>query len=483
VQRRNLLAPGVLEHRFMNTIDGRSRDSLSRLPVINPATGEVFCDVPEASIADLEDAVRAAANAQPAWASCAPAERRTIIAKIGEVLRDNQRELASLIVLEQGKPMARALDEVNRAAQQLDLLLQIELQDDEVVDSNGRVVKLLYRPLGVVGAITPWNMPLVLMVPKIVHALYTGNTIVVKPSPFTPVSSLKLVELAASLLPAGVLNIIAGGGEIGQRLVEHPHVQKIAFTGSVPTGKRVMASAAATLKRLTLELGGNDAAIVLEDVDPKAFAYRIFQGAFANSGQVCMAIKRLYVHEAIYEEMCGALAEIAKSSIVGDGAIEGTQMGPLQNKMQYDLVASLIDDARQSGGRILSGGVMQKGGGYYIQPVVVADLKEGSRLVDEEQFGPVLPVIRFTDVDDVVTRANSTQFGLAASVWSNDVNRAEAVAARLEAGSVWINHHIGADVNIPFSGAKWSGIGQQYSLAGLRGFMQVQALYSPVPLS
>jgi acyl-CoA reductase-like NAD-dependent aldehyde dehydrogenase len=483
VQQRNLLAPGVLEHRFMNTIDGRSRDSLSRLPVINPATGEVFCDVPEASIADLEDAVRAAANAQPAWASRAPAERRTIIAKIGEVLRDNQRELASLIVLEQGKPMARALDEVNRAAQQLDLLLRIELQDDEVVDSNGRAVKLLYRPLGVVGAITPWNMPLVLMVPKIVHALYTGNTIVVKPSPFTPVSSLRLVELAAPLLPAGVLNIITGGGEIGQRLVEHPDVQKIAFTGSVPTGKRVMASAAATLKRLTLELGGNDAAIVLEDVDSKAFASRIFQGAFANSGQVCMAIKRLYVHEAIYEEMCGALADIAKSSIVGDGAIEGTQMGPLQNKMQYDLVASLIDDARQSGGRILSGGVMQNGGGYYIQPVVVADLKEGSRLVDEEQFGPVLPVIRFTDVDDVVTRANSTQFGLAASVWSNDVNRAEAVAARLEAGSVWINHHIGADVNIPFSGAKWSGIGQQYSLAGLRGFMQVQALYPPVPLS
>jgi acyl-CoA reductase-like NAD-dependent aldehyde dehydrogenase len=481
VQRKYLLLADVHLHRFVNTINGQPRDSEARIDVINPATGVAFCSVPQASKADLDDAVRAAALAQREWAALTPDVRRRYIGKIGETLREHQQELASLLVLEQGKPMARALDEITRAAAQLDLLLQIELRDDEVTDSNGRPVRLHYRPLGVVGAITPWNMPIVLMVPKIVHALYTGNTIVVKPSPYTPVSSLRLAELVAPLLPAGVLNMIAGGGDVGQWMVEHPQIHKISFTGSVPTGKRVMASAAVTLKRLTLELGGNDAAIVLDDIDPETYASRIFQGAFANSGQVCMAIKRLYVHDSIYEDMCRALAAIAKSRVVADGALEGTEMGPLQNRAQFELVASMIDEALDTGGRVLSGGVKAGSGGYFIEPVIVADIKEGSRLVDEEQFGPVLPVIRYTDIDEVVARANASDFGLGASVWSNDLDRARAVAARLEAGSVWINHHIGADVNVPFSGAKYSGLGQQYSLAGLRSFTQVQALYAPMP--
>lgn len=483
MQGKNILLPNVQKSRFVNTIDGAARDSDVRLPVINPATGRAFCTVPAGSVADLNDAVRAAKRAQSEWAVVEQDDRRALIGKIGEVLIEHQQELASLLVLEQGKPMLRALDEIKRAAQQLKWLLDISLHDDEVVDTNGRTVKLRYRPLGVVGAITPWNMPIVLMVPKIVHALYTGNTIVVKPSPYTPVTSLRLIELAAPMFPAGVLSAISGGAEIGQAMVEHPDIQKISFTGSVPTGKRVMASAAATLKRLTLELGGNDPAIVLADVDPKEFAQKIFQGAFANSGQVCMAIKRLYVHDDIYEGMCSALGEIAKSCVVGDGAIEGTQMGPLQNKAQYDLVASLIADVPRSGGRALCGGVSAGSEGYFIQPMVVADLADGARLVDEEQFGPVLPVIRFSDIDEVIARANASDFGLGASVWSNDIEQAQAVAEKLEAGSVWINHHIGADVNVPFAGAKHSGIGQQYSLAGLRAYTQVQALYAPMPLA
>ena len=482
MQRKNLLLPDVQSHRFVNMIDGAPRDSEVRIPVINPATGQQFCTVPEASIADLNDAVRAAKRAQYEWAALGQDERRTLISKIGNVLFDYQMELASLLVLEQGKPMARAQDEIARAAQQLELLLKISLHDDEVVDTNGRTVRLHYRPLGVVGAITPWNMPIVLAVPKIVHALYTGNTIVVKPSPYTPVTTLRLIELVAPFLPAGVLSVISGGGKIGQAMVEHPDIQKISFTGSVPTGKRVMASAASTLKRLTLELGGNDPAIVLADVDPQKFAVKIFQGAFANCGQVCMAIKRLYVHEDIYEEMCNALAEIARSCVVGDGALEGIQMGPLQNKAQYDLVSSLIDDLGRSRARVLSGGVSAGEAGYFIQPMVVADINDGARLVDEEQFGPVLPVIRFSDIDEVITLANASDFGLGASVWSSDIDQANAVAARLEAGSVWINHHIGADVNIPFSGAKYSGIGQQYAITGLRAYTQVQALYAPVPI-
>jgi acyl-CoA reductase-like NAD-dependent aldehyde dehydrogenase len=295
-------------------------------------------------------------------------------------------------------------------------------------------------------------------------------------------TTLRLGELAAPLLPPGVLNVIAGGNEIGRLMAEHPGIQKIAFTGSVATGKRVMASAAATLKRVTLELGGNDAAIVFDDVDPARVAPKLFAGAFVNAGQVCMAIKRLYVHERIYEPMCEALAAIARASKVGDGSTEGTQMGPLQNRAQYDIVRELIDDSRQSGGRVLSGGTREAGGGYFIEPVIVADVAEGTRLVDEEQFGPVLPVLRFSDTEDVIARANATDFGLGASVWSADLERAEAVAQRLEAGSVWINHHVGTDVQVPFGGAKQSGIGRQYSLEGLRGFMEVQALYAPAAL-
>lgn len=477
-----LFEPAVAPHRFVHTIDGQPVDAERRLSVVNPATGAVFCSVPEAGADHLEQAVAAASRAQPGWARLDHGARRDALRAIPGLLTQHRAELASLLVLEQGESMAAALGEIDRAASQLGLLLAIELRDEEITDSSGRRVRLHYCPLGVVGAITPWNMPVVLMVPKVAHALYTGNTVVVKPSSYTPLTTLRLGELAASLMPPGVLNVIAGGNEIGRLMAEHPGIRKIAFTGSVATGKRVMASAAATLKRVTLKLGGNDAAVVFDDVDPSRVAPKLFAGAFANAGQVCMAIKRLYAHECIYEPMCEALAALARASKVSDGSTDGIQMGPLQNRAQYDIVRELIDDTRRNGGRILSGGVIETGSGYFIQPVVVADLAEGTRLVDEEQFGPVLPVLRFADTEDVIARASATDFGLGASVWSADLERAEAVAQRLEAGSVRINHHVGTDVLVPFRGAKQSGIGRQYSLEGLRGFMEVQALYAPVAL-
>ena len=302
--------------------------------------------------------------------------------------------------------------------------------DDEVLrdDANGRV-ELRYRPLGVVGAIAPWNMPIVLSVPKITHALYTGNALVLKPSPYTPLATLRLGEIAADLFPAGVLSILAGFDKLGQGMSEHAGIDKISFTGSIATGKKVMASAAVNLKRLTLELGGNDAAIVLEDADVAAIAQRLFDGAFVNSGQVCMAIKRLYVHESLYDAACEALTRIAAAVRVGDGFNPKTQLGPVQNKAQFEIVKGVLQDTQATPAvRILTGGRPIEGPGYFVPPTLVADIAEGTRLVDEEPFGPVLPIIRYKEVADAVQRANRTSYGLGASVWGRNTRRATEVA-------------------------------------------------------
>lgn len=384
-----------------------------------------------------------------------------------------------MITLEQGKPLARAVDEVQRAASQVERLTSVVL-DKEVLrnDSTGRV-ELHFRPLGVIGAITPWNMPIVLAVPKITHALYTGNTVVLKPSPYTPLATLRLGELARHIFPPGVLNVLAGSDRFGQWMSEHTGLDKISFTGSVATGKRVMASAAVNLKRLTLELGGNDAAIVLDDVDLDEAIPKIFAAAFANSGQVCMAIKRLYVQDKVYEHLCDALAELARSARVGDGFEPGVQLGPVQNRPQYEVVKGILEDVPRARARILAGGRALDRPGYFIAPTVVGDITEGTRLVDEEPFGPVLPILRFREVEDAVMRANDTRFGLGGSVWSRDIDRAALIAARLEVGISWVNHHTGADALVPFGGAKESGIGREYGKDGLRQYTETTSVFIP----
>ena len=249
----------------------------------------------------------------------------------------------------------------------------------------------------------------------------------VKPAPTTPLATLRFAELIKDVLPPGVLNVITDANDLGDEMTKHPDIRKISFTGSTATGKKVMASAAQTLKRITLELGGNDAGIVLDDVDPKKVAPGIFDGAFQNTGQVCIAIKRLYVHESVYDEMCNELVELAKSAVVGDGVKQGTKLGPLQNKMQYEKVKGFLEDARKNG-KIVAGGAAMDRPGYFIDPTIVRDIAEGSQLVDEEQFGPVLPVIKYSDKDDAIRRANATTYGLGGSVWSSDIKRAHEVA-------------------------------------------------------
>lgn len=464
---------------FLHNIANRLEDSEVHYDVLNPASETIVAQAPDATREQLDAAVLAAREAQPAWAALGADARRERLLKFAAALREHIDALSVLITLEQGKPLARAVEEVERAASQLERVTAIPLEHDVMRDDADGRVEMRYRPLGVVAGITPWNGPVVLAVAKIAHALYTGNTLVLKPSEYTPLSTLRMGEIAAGIFPAGVFSVLSGGRDLGRWLSEHEDIDKITFTGSVATGRKVMAGAAGTLKRITLELGGNDAAIVLDDADPEAIAPALFQAAFANSGQVCMAIKRLYVHDTLYEAVCEELAGLATVIKVGDGLDPATELGPVQNAMQAGIVEGILADTRDTDARILAGGNRMDRPGYFFEPTIVADIAEGTRLVDEEPFGPVLPILRYTDINDAVRRANATMYGLGASVWTSDVERGAEVAASLEAGSVWINRHIGLDARVPFGGAKQSGLGCEYGVEGLRQYMQASAVFIP----
>jgi len=461
---------------FSLTINGQAHGAGQSLEVVDPSTGEVFARCPAAGPAELDQAVAAARRAFGPWRQRSFAERRAAISRVAEVLRVHQEELAVLLTREQGKPLGQSRDEITRAATQSEGMAAIAIEPEVIVESAERHIELRYEPLGVVGIITPWNAPINLAAGPLTSALYTGNTAVLKPSPHTPLTTLRLGELLRPVLPAGVLNVLAGGDELGAAMAAHPHIDKIAFTGSVEAGKKVMASAAGTLKRLTLELGGNDAAIVLEDVDPLAVAPKLFFAAFVNSGQVCMAVKRIYAHESIYEALCAALAAEARKAKLGRGADPSTTLGPIQNREQYERVTALLAETRRSGARILCGGELPQTPGYFVPPTVVADVDETSRLVQEEQFGPILPVLRFRDVEDAIRRANDTRYGLSGSVWSRDTARAAEIAARLEVGTAWVNQHRTTAATVPFGGAKESGVGRQYSVLGLKSYMEPRVL-------
>jgi acyl-CoA reductase-like NAD-dependent aldehyde dehydrogenase len=456
-------------------IDGKMVKGDLAMPVLNPATEEVLAQCPRASEAQLNAAVAAAKAAFPAWSALSLDERRKYINKMADVIEANSGELARLLTSEQGKPLADATGEVLGMAGFFRYLGSLDLPMKVIEDSEGRRVEAHRRPLGVVGCIIPWNYPLLILGFKLPPALLAGNTLVVKPAPTTPLSTLRFAELVKDVLPKGVLNVIADANDLGDVLTRHPDVRKISFTGSTATGQKVMASAAQTLKRITLELGGNDASIVLDDVDPKKVAPGIFEGAFQNSGQVCLAIKRLYVHESVYDELVDELATLANNAIVDDGLKQGTKLGPLQNKMQYEKVKGFLEDARKNG-NVVAGGAAMDRPGYFIQPTIVRDIKEGSRLVDEEQFGPVLPIIKYSDDKDVIRRANATNYGLGASVWSSDMDRAYKVASQIEAGTVWINKHLDMAPHIPFGGSKQSGIGTEFAEEGLAEFTQLQII-------
>ena len=445
------------------------------MDVINPATGEAFTSVPRASEAQADEAIAAAKAAQPGWAAVPFAERQAKLNELADAIAARAEDFARILTTEQGKPTAEAMGEVAWTEGFLRHYATLELPDRIIQDDDSGYIAVKHRPLGVVVGIIAWNFPLLVACWKIGPAVLAGNSIVLKPAPTTPVTALMLGEVCKDIFPAGVVNIIADANDLGPHLTSHPDVAKVGFTGSTATGKRIMGSTADTLKRVTLELGGNDPAIVLEDVDVRETAQQIFNNAFVNCGQVCLAVKRAYVHEDIYDAMCEELARLAQEAVVDDGLRQGTQIGPIQNKAQYEKVQGFLETAKRDGKVIAGGEVMEKGG-YFVRPTVVRDVKDGDQIVDEEQFGPILPVISFSSDEDVIARANASEYGLGGSVWSSNVARASAIAERIESGQVWVNQHMAIGPHIPMAGFKNSGLGVEQSVEGLAEYTQVQVV-------
>ncbi len=459
-------------------IDGSKLPTEEWMEIRNPATGEPVGSCPVATKAQLDQAVAAAARAFESWSKVPDAERVEAVGRIAGVIEKNAAELASLLTKEQGKPLKGMGSEfeIGGCMAWTGATAALQLPVKVLEDSPQARVELHRKPVGVVGSITPWNWPLMIAIWHVVPAIRTGNTVVIKPSPYTPLSTLRLIELISEVLPAGVINAVAGRDDLGQAMSEHPDIRKIVFTGSCATGRKIMGSAANTLKRLTLELGGNDAGIVLPDVDPGAVAERIIGGAFINNGQTCAALKRLYVHESIYDEMCDALTAVATQIPMGNGLDENVLQGPVQNQMQYDKVCSMVEEALQAGGKALCGGAPASGAGYFYPLTIIRDVSEGCRLVDEEQFGPALPVIVYSDIDDAIERANRSDNGLGGSIWSGDLDKAAELAGRLECGTAWVNAHGDIRPDVPFGGVKQSGFGVEFGQEGLEEYTSVQVV-------
>lgn len=463
--------------QFGMTINGETVYTKNTLPVINPANEEVIAQVPHADENDLNLAVHAARAAFPSWAALSVEERAQMLEEFADAIEQNSEELARLFTLEMGRPYQGALQEVSGAAKTVKFYAKQRLPREILQDKDTHYVEKYYTPLGVAGLIVPWNFPVSLAVWKVSPALLTGNTVVLKPSPNTPLTTLYLGELAKEIFPKGVFNVITGANELGAWMTEHSGIDKISFTGSTGTGKKVMQGAAINLKRVTLELGGNDAAIVLEDADPKKVAKPLFWAAFLNTAQVCVATKRLYVHEKIYDELLTELVNYAKTVKVGDGMDPETQLGPLQNKTQYEKVKGIIEDTKRSGAKIVLGGEIDESKpGYFIPITIVDNPADDSRVVVEEAFGPILPVLKYHDYDDVIQRANNTIYGLGASVWGEDLALARSIADRLEAGTVWINEAQVLHPKFPFGGHKQSGIGVEHSLEGITEYTNTKVV-------
>lgn len=457
-------------------VDGEPLETAGAFDVVDPATGAPFTRAPLASRKDLDLAVAAARRAFPAWARTSIEHRARAVENIADALEAEREALGRLLSREQGKPVSNAIGEIMGACHWARETAKLRPPVERLKDDASELVEVHRRPLGVVASITPWNYPVMIAVWHIMPALIAGNTVVMKPSSYTPLTALRMVEIASKHLPRGVLNSVAGEGGLGQAMAEHPGIDKIVFTGSTPTGRRIMASGASNLKRLTLELGGNDAAIVLPDVDVNAIAPKIFARSFGNCGQTCAALKRLYVHESVHDALAGRLAELARTAKVGSGDDPGTQFGPVQNKAQFDYVCGLAQDTRARGGRFLSGGAPLERAGYFFPLSVAVDVSDGMRVVDEEQFGPILPLIRFSDPEDALARANANENGLGGSVWSSDISRARALAERMQVGTAWVNDHATISPDAPFGGAKQSGIGTEFGLHGLEEYLQLQTL-------
>jgi len=473
---------------FKHLINGKLVAGAGSYGVINPSTGKVFAQAPHASKEQVDEAVLAAKNAFPSWRSLDIAERVAAIGKVQKAMKEHAEALSRLLTMEQGKPLEKAKGEVYGALTIFTKAMNETLPVDVYKDTPTLRIEVRRVPIGVVACICPWNYPIWCSIQKWAPALVYGNTIIVKPSPFTPLTSMMLGEIIKDCLPAGVMNVVSGDDNsdfnVGAYLTQHKDVSKVSFTGSGPTGKKIMTCCAKDVRRVTLEMGGNDAAIVREDVDVAKTAQKVFNGAFENTGQICCAIKRCYVHQSIYPEFVDEIVKCANKAVVGDGFAKGVKYGPLCNKMQFGKVSELVEDARKNGAKIHCGGKAmdeseivggQGTGGYFYKPTIITGVKEGCRIVDEEQFGPALPVMPYENDEEAIERANSSHYGLGGSVWTKDIATGNKLAARVLSGTVWVNDHL-AITGAPFGGFRESGIGRESGKADLSTFTELQTL-------
>lgn len=478
-QSKKIIAQ-IRRKSFLQLINGTLTAGATTIPVIDPATEEVLLHAPVADKAQANQAIESANQAFSLWRTLPISDRVSLLLQLLDRIEAHRDLIAQIITLEVGKPLAAAYADVDLALMWGREVTQMSLEPTRLEKAPDTIVEIHHAPLGVVLAIIPWNFPFFQTLYKLVPALMCGNTLIIKPAPTTPLNALLLAELAHDLFLAGVLNILGDAGDLGPHLSQHPDIHKISFTGSTSVGRHVMASGASNLKRIVLELGGNDAALVLDDANLEMAAKSIFDWAFMNSGQVCINIKRIYVPTKHYDAFCTLFAAHAQRAVLGHGLNEQTEFGPLQNKRQFETIKQLLEQAKKDG-TIVAGGTITAGKGYFVPLTVVRDIDENSPLITEETFGPIRAIMPYHSIDDAIQRINNTPYGLGNSVWSSDLERARTIAQQLESGTVWINTHFALAPDVPFGGHKQSGLGVEFGIEGLLAFTAPKVIHINIP--
>jgi succinate-semialdehyde dehydrogenase/glutarate-semialdehyde dehydrogenase len=455
------------------------------IEVINPATEDVVGEVPSGDASAVDEAVAAAKRAFPEWAATDTEKRAEILARAASLIEERAKDLAAVLTSEQGKPLIEARGEVTHLAHGVryyaEAATKVRGAYQELPSAFGPAYgQVIRRPIGVCAAITPYNFPLTLLGTKVAPALASGNTVVAKPAATTPLATLEVAKVFAQAgVPDGVLNVVTGrGARVGDALVGHPDVRRVAFTGSTEVGRHVMSVAGPLLKRVTLELGGSDPVIVCEDADVEAAVKAVIIGRYWNAGQACLGCKRVFVHESVHGDFVSMLVERVERYEPGDGTVKAEKprlrMGPIHTRAGRDELLAQIED---SGGEVLTGG--GTGGhekGWFLEPAVISEPRLDSRVMREEVFGPVLPVLRYSDFDDVIARANDTPYGLGSSIWTHDVRKIHRAARDIDAGMTWVNQiHYGYD-ELPFGGIKDSGFGKEHGLEALDSYVELKSV-------
>ncbi len=474
--------------KFFVAGEPQESESKQTTEVRNPATGEVVDTVPKGTVNDIRRAIDVAAGALKQWSQMAPAKRGGILLAAGRLILEQEKELATLLTKEQGKPLRESILEIRRFVHTLDHYggMAKSLRTAAVVLDNGRHGLVLRKPIGVCGAIVPWNFPVSLMGNKLGPALLAGNTVVVKPAGTTPLTDIRCVELIDKVIqagggPRGVINVVTGPGSVvGEELLVNPTVRKIGFTGATDTGRRVMQSAAKDFKHVTLELGGSDPMIVCDDADMDRAVSAASVGRFFNCGQACLAVKRLYLFDKIADVFIEKLVEKAKKLRIGNGLKTESLMGPLHTADQRKEVEEQVADAVKRGAKVLYGAQRPKGDdydkGFYLQPALLANVDPASRILQEECFGPALPIVRVKDLEDAIEQANNSIFGLGSSVWTRDINKAMSAAERIESGYTWINSAQIIYDELPFGGVKQSGLGKEHGEEAIDHYTETKSV-------